>query len=312
MTPNDLSGLELKHLTALRAVVEEGSFGAAADRLGYTQSAVSQQIAGLERLLGTTLFDRPGGPRKVRLTRAGELLDVHAQDILARVAAARADVVAFSEGNAGRLNIGTFQSIAVEVLPRIVGQLRDESPGLRIELTEHDESAVLADGLVSGLLDVSFLVAYPTDALPVDTIRSWADPFVVISPAAESLAAPGEPVPIDELDGLQMVSQRSNSCQDFLDGNLAGAGIAPDVTFRTGDNSAVQAMVRAGGCHAVMPLLAIDVNDPGVTVHPIDPPLPMRTIELAVASGRTRPPAVERVIELAVRICDELLSPLNA
>ncbi|MDQ2677426.1 MAG: LysR family transcriptional regulator [Actinomycetota bacterium] len=307
--PNDLSSVEIKHLHALRAVVEEGSFGAAATRLGYTQSAVSQQIAALERAVGTSLFDRPGGPRKVRLTRAGELLDVHAVAILARVAAAGADLAAYADGDAGRVNIGTFQSIAVQALPLIVGRLRTEAPGLRVELTEHEESEVLADALVAGDLDVSFLVAIPTERRGLEVVGSWTDPFLVMSPVGEPLVAAGRAVPVDALDGPPMVAQRANSCQALLERNLAGVGVAPDVIFRTGDNSAVQAMVRAGGCHAVMPRLTIDLDDPGISVHPVTPELPARTISLAVATGRARSPAVDRVIEHATVICDELLNP---
>ena len=311
MNADALSGLEIKHLRALRAVVEEGSFGAAAIRLGYTQSAVSQQIAALERVVGTRLFDRPGGPRRVRLTRAGELLDHHATSILAGVAAAGADLAAFAQGDAGRVAIGTFQSIQVQALPRIVGRLRAESPGLRIELTEHDESELLAAALATGDLDVSFLVAIPMDRPELDVIASWTDPFLVMSPADEALAPNGSAVPVDRLTGPPMVALGASSCQALLERSLAAVGARPDVVFRTGNNSAVQAMVRAGGCHAVMPRLAIDVDDPDVSVHATTPELPARTIALAVAAGRSRSPATERVIELAVAVCDELLTPAD-
>src|SRR3712207_1338653 len=85
-------GVELRHLIALEAVARETSFGKAALSLGYTQSAISQQIATLERLVGEKLVDRPGGPRKVSLTEAGELLLRHAQAIVSRLAAAQADL----------------------------------------------------------------------------------------------------------------------------------------------------------------------------------------------------------------------------
>src|SRR3989442_3763587 len=91
-------GLELRHLIALKAVSDEGSFGRAAKSLGYTQSAVSQQIAALERIVGEKLIDRPGGPRPVSLTEAGELLLRHANAIVARMQAAPANLAACTEG----------------------------------------------------------------------------------------------------------------------------------------------------------------------------------------------------------------------
>src|ERR671930_2454082 len=87
MEPDRWLGIELRHLTALEAVGREGSFGRAAKSLGYTQSAVSQQIAALERIVGSRLIERPGGPRRVSLTEAGELLLRHAEAIVARLAA---------------------------------------------------------------------------------------------------------------------------------------------------------------------------------------------------------------------------------
>ena len=80
-------GIELRHFLALEAVAREGSFGKAALKLGYTQSAVSQQIAALERIVGQRLIERPGGPKPVSLTEAGTLLLRHANAITARISA---------------------------------------------------------------------------------------------------------------------------------------------------------------------------------------------------------------------------------
>src|SRR5512141_767282 len=106
MERNSFLGVELRHLAALEAVARTRSFGAAARELGYTQSAVSQQIAQLERLVGQKLFDRPGGPRKVEPTEAGLLLLRHADAIVARLDAARADMAALGEGDVGTLRVG--------------------------------------------------------------------------------------------------------------------------------------------------------------------------------------------------------------
>src|ERR1700712_2418295 len=97
-TPDPWLGVELRHLAALEAVAEEGSFGRAALKLGYTQSAISQQIATLERLVGEQLVDRPGGPRPIALTEAGRMLLRHARAIVARLKAAQADLAQLAAG----------------------------------------------------------------------------------------------------------------------------------------------------------------------------------------------------------------------
>src|SRR4029079_13052473 len=98
-------GVEVRHFAALDAVAREGSFGRAAESLGYTQSAISQQIATLEKIVGETLVERPGGPRAVSLTDAGELLLRHAEAIVARIDATRADISALRAAEAGALRV---------------------------------------------------------------------------------------------------------------------------------------------------------------------------------------------------------------
>ena len=110
----------MRHLAALEAVAREGSFGRAAEALGYTQSAISQQIQTLERIIGERLLERPGGPRAVSLTEAGRLLLRHAEAIVARLHAAQADMAALVQGQTGALRIGTFQSVGAKVLPELM------------------------------------------------------------------------------------------------------------------------------------------------------------------------------------------------
>src|SRR5215475_10581426 len=113
-------GVELRHFAALDAVASEGSFGRAAARLGYTQSAVSQQIATLERIVGEQLIERPGGSRPVALTEGGQLLLRHARAIVARMQAAQADLAALSAGEGGSLHVGIFQSVGARLLPEVM------------------------------------------------------------------------------------------------------------------------------------------------------------------------------------------------
>src|SRR4029079_1518765 len=104
------SGVEIRHLAALAAVAEEGSFRRAATRLGYVQSAISEQIATLERIVGQQLVVRSRGAGAVELTDAGDVLLAHANAILARVKAAEADLGALADGSARSLRLGLLPS----------------------------------------------------------------------------------------------------------------------------------------------------------------------------------------------------------
>src|SRR3989454_12442476 len=136
MEPDSWLGVELRHFAALQAVASEGSFGRAAERLGYTQSAISQQIQTLERIVGEKLVERPGGPRAVSLTEAGRLLLRHAEAIVARLDAARADMASLRAGETGMLRVGTYQSVGARVLPAVMRRFRSEHPGITLELHE--------------------------------------------------------------------------------------------------------------------------------------------------------------------------------
>ena len=128
---------ELRHLATLAAVADEGSFGRAASRLGYTQSSVSQQIAVLEKAAGGPLFDRPGGPRPVRITPLGAVVLEHGRDLLRRAGELADGVERFRAGDS-RIDIGTFQTVSNTLLPRVIRGLRDAHPGCDIRLFEEE------------------------------------------------------------------------------------------------------------------------------------------------------------------------------
>lgn len=160
--------------------------------------------------------------------------------------------------------------------------------------------------LAAGELDLTFAVAAVEDG-PWDFLPLADDPFVVISPADDPLAPPGEPVPAALIDGLAIIGQTPTACQALIEEGMRTVGAEPNVIFRTSDNSAVQAMVRSGMGHAVMARLAVDPSDPGISVHPVDPPMPDRTIGL-VLPHRHRSPAVDVVVELARAVCAEVVA----
>ncbi len=298
-----LRDLELRHLQALVAVAEERSFGRAATRLGFTQSAVSQQIAGLERVLGASVFDRPGGPKRVELTPLGELVLDHARAILERVRLVEDELERWKAGEAGRLVIGTFQSVSMRVLPEILGRLRSERPKVDVRLVETDDDQVLIDGVVSGELDAAFVVRRPPGE-HIQLVNLCEDGYVLVAPAD----AEAGPVPLSRLGEVPLVGQSASCmCQLAMDRGLTSLGVTPNYVFRSNDNGTVQAMVRAGVGYAVLPGLAVDASDTSVSFHELDPPLPSRRISLAARTDRTRAPVLDRFVELAVEVCEGLV-----
>jgi DNA-binding transcriptional LysR family regulator len=298
MAPPALRGVELRHLQALVAVADEGSFGRAATRLGFTQSAVSQQIAALERALGGAVFDRPGGPRPVELTPEGRLLLEHALVILERMELAADELARLRAGEAGRLSVGTFQSVSVRLLPDILGRLRNERPKVEVRLVEADDLDELRRGVIDGSLDASFVVT-GADEDGLELVPLCEDPFVLITPTG----AEAGPVAMSRLREVPLIGQPPSSCQLLIDRGLQAAGVDPTYVFRSHDNGAVQAMVRAGMGYAVLPGLAVDAQDPGVAVLDLAPAIPPRRIALALRPGRARPPALDHFVTLAKETC---------
>ncbi len=301
--------IEFRHLRALRAVAAEGSFVGAADILGFSQAAISQQIAGLEKAVGSTLFDRPGGPKPVTLTPAGRLMLRHADVLVDRLTAAERDLEDLSTGTAGRLIVGTYQSVSVQLLPDLVREMRAASPDVDIHLVEHDDNESLVSALMEGELDVTFLTG-PYEDSRLDIIELGFDPFVVILPADGALATAnrGKTFPTGDLIGVPMVGQHDCDCQARIDDGLRSTGVKPRYVFRSNDNGALQAMVRAGMGPAVMPLLAVDTSDSGIVVKSLDPPFDPRTILVAMRKGVTPLPIASKFVKIAKTECRKRLS----
>ncbi len=298
----DVHSLDPRRLLALTAVAEDGTFGRAAARLGYSQSAVSQQIAALEQALGGPVFDRPGGPKPVELTPLGDVVVEQARRVLATMSDAADEIDRFQAGDAGRLAVGTFQSASTALLPGIVAAMRAAAPGVQIELRESDDDDELFDGLLDGTLDVSFVVGDLPDELEARTLLS--DPWVLIAPAGTFPSGPVRPEDFGSMPQIGM--PLASSCQRLSESALRAAGADPRYVFRTADNGAVAAMVRAGMGVAVMPRLCIDPSDRSVDLHEIDPPFRSRSILLAWRRNKALPPSAQRFVEFAVDVAPEV------
>ncbi len=304
MEPDRWLGVEVRHLAALEAVAREGSFGRAAEALGYTQSAVSQQIQTLERIVGERLLERPGGPRAVSLTEAGRLLLRHAEAVVARLHAAQADLTALREGQAGALRVGTFQSVGARILPELMRRFLAAWPRVEIQLTESTIDDELLRLVERGELDVTFAMLPLVDG-PFAAQELLRDPYVLVVPADHDLADATH-ASLAELDDVPLIGNRACRSTSLAESELAIRGVTADVSFRSDDNGTVQGLVGSGFGAALVPLLTVDVHDERVRVLELEPEIPDRRIALAWHGDRHRSPAARAFLEVAAEVCAEL------
>lgn len=252
-------------MRALIAVSDSGSFRAAAVELGYTQSAVSHQIAELERALGVSLFTRPGGRGHVSLTRAGEAAYVHARRVLTELDALDASVQATHRGERTVVRVGVFQTAAAELLPTALRLLREEWPGVEVVLTDTADDPRLVDWLAQGRLDLALTLNQQADDR-IELVRLFEDPWVVLTHRDGELAGAERPS-FDLLDGADVVAWTSRwPIQEELEAAWRRRGIKPKVVYRTDDNLALQRLVAAGLGHACIGRLAARrAIDPALT-----------------------------------------------
>jgi molybdate transport repressor ModE-like protein len=305
MEPDRWLGVELRHLAALQAIAEEGSFGRAARRLGYTQSAVSQQIATLERIVGERLVERPGGPRPVSLTEAGQLLVRHAEAIVARLEAAQADLEALAAGAAGTLRVGTYQSVGKRLLPALLRRFRDAWPDVAIRLTESSNDAELLELVERGELDLAFVI-YPLVDGPFEVRQLMRDPYVLVVPADSPLAERNEPVSVRDVAQLPLIGFRQCRSLGQVESFFRSRGLELDVVFRSDDNGTMQGLVGAAVGSALAPRLTMDEHDARTVLLELDPRVPPRLIGIAWHRDRYRSPASRAFIDAAADLAAEL------
>lgn len=306
-----LAGSSFRQLLAFCTVAHEENFGAAADELGLSQATVSQQVASLEKLIGARLFDRPGGPKPITLTPLGRVLLPQVEHILEHVSKAELDIRDVAAGSAGRINIGTFQSVAVHLLPRAVQALRQDAPNITFSLFEGASSEGLIDELLDDELDVTFIEGEYNDPRLDITVLGHDPYLLLLSPNSPltSLITKGH-FPVAALEGIDLIGQPALTYQDDVDAILRGHGITPRYLFRTVDNGAVQAMVRSGIGPAIMPQLAVDMKDQEVITVGFTPEIAPRTISLAIRSGDAALPAARAFVDATISTAHEVLQPI--
>jgi molybdate transport repressor ModE-like protein len=293
--------LDVRRLRVLKEVAEQGSFSAAAESLAYTQSAVSQQIAALEKEAGATLVER--GARGIRLTDAGRALVVHADDIMCRLAAAEAELEAIAGLRGGRVRLSTFTTAGATVVPLAVKAFSQRHPGVELQLFEREPDEAVPM-LKAGELDLALSIGYdgagtvhnPTDG--VEEIHLFKDPTYLAMPADHALARKAR-IKLSELsEDAWIHSACKGTCGAVALRALHNAGFEPDIVFETDDYNVAQGLVAAGMGVTLLPEMALSNVREDIVVRPLGNQVTHRHIMVCLLDGAYRSPATEAMLEV--------------
>ena len=291
--------LDVRRLRVLKEVAERGSFSAAAESLAYTQSAVSQQIAALERESGTTLVDR--GPRGIRLTDAGRALVQHAEDILCRLGAAEAELEAIAGLRGGRVRLSAFPTAGATIVPLAVKTFMARHPGVEMQLFEREPEDGVAM-LKSGELDIALSIGYdgagtvhnPTDG--VEEIDLLEDPTYLAMPADHRYARKARTRLSDFSEESWIHSACKGTCGAVALRALHNAGFEPTIVFETDDYNVAQGLVAAGMGVTLLPEMALRNLREDIVVRPLGTQVTHRRIMACLLQGAYRSPATDAML----------------
>ncbi|MFB7408477.1 LysR family transcriptional regulator [Streptomyces sp. NPDC056202] len=286
--------LDVRRLQVLRAVVTSGSVTAAAANLGYTPSAVSQQIGVLEKEAGIALLERFG--RGVRPTAAGRLLTEHAAVIGRQVAEAETALADLRAGRTGRISVRYFATAGAELVAPALARFRTEHPGVRVDLR-------IADGAPDDEEADLTLVVRPRGGGPdaagdgLRLVHLLDDPYRAVLPKGHPLADRRTALDLAELAGEPWVgSERPGPCLDAVLDACAAAGFAPDIAVECEEYATAQGFVAAGLGVSLVPLTGLGSRHPHVVVRKVRGPEPVRSIHAAVRKSSLSLPAVRGLL----------------
>ena len=290
--------LDVRRMRVLREVALRGSFSAAADSLSFTQSAISQQIAALEREAGAVLVERSA--RGVRLTDAGEAVVRHAEGILARLAEAESELEAIAGLRGGRLRIAAFESAAGTIMPVAVSRFAAQHPGVELSmaLMEPEDSLV---ALRSGDIDLALTVGpgAPGDREGDGVIHHHLleDPMYLVLPCGHPLARKRGLRLADVAEEPWIGGEPNCECTRMITDACIRHGFHPRIAFETDDYSAVQGFVAAGVGVSLIAELGLRTVRDDIVVRPLGRDTPVRQIFATTLKGY-RSPATLAMIEV--------------
>ncbi|HEX5782887.1 MAG TPA: LysR family transcriptional regulator [Solirubrobacteraceae bacterium] len=289
--------LDVRRMRVLREVAVKGSFSAAAESLSFTQSAISQQIAALEREAGTTLVQRSA--RGVRLTDAGEAVVRHTEAIMARLAEAEAELEAIAGLRGGRLRMAAFESAGATLMPLAIAAFRQEHPAveLSMSMSEPEDCVPL---LRSGELDLGIVfesaVTQADDG--IERVHLLEDPMYLVLPRDHPLANRRR-VRLADLAGEAWIGgQPDCECNRLISRACAVAGYEPRIAFETDDYTAMQGFVAAGVGVSLIAELGLTTVREDIVVRDLGRDTPVRQIFAATLADGYRSPATQAMVEI--------------
>ncbi len=294
---------DVQRLRAFALVLDLGSISGAASVLGYTQSAVSQQLAALEREVGTALVDR--SQRPLRPTRGGELLRPHAERVLAAVSAGEA-ALGDHLGGLRRLRLAAFTSALSSFVPAAVRDLRRAHGDLVVQVLQLETQEAIAQ-LRAGGADLAVVHHMPGVAVPetagLRRRRLLVDPLYVLVPEGHPLARRDE-LRVADLDGEALILPRRDTpagrFRSVVEQLCAQAGFAPRVAYEIDDLPASQAFVAAGIALVPMHGLILATVPAGARALPLaEHPAGSRAVEALAPATAATPVADELLDRLA-------------
>ncbi|GAA1880915.1 LysR family transcriptional regulator [Lapillicoccus jejuensis] len=297
---------------ALRSLVtleSTGTVAATADSLGFTPSAVSQQLRRLERELGVELTERVG--RGVVLTEAGRLAAARAHALLDDLDSFRADVGTVHRLQ-GRVSLATFSTGERAIVAPATARLRESAPDLELHVIERDPPQA-TEALERGEVDLALLhswVGLPAHLPPqVSTRLVGEDVADVVLPAGHPLAARSSVTPADLADEIWSSVHTGSVCHQWLLQMFARLGRAPVARYWSSEFASQIAYVAAGSAVALIPRLGRGPLPDGVVAVPVEEPVPRRPVVLAWRTARERDPLLRHLRATLAEVGEEVLGP---
>jgi molybdate transport repressor ModE-like protein len=295
--------LDIRFLVTLDEVARAGSLSAAAEALGYTQSAVSQQISRLETLVGQRVLNRSAGSRSTTLTPAGRVLLRHARSLRATLELAAADIDALARGMSGILRVGCYESVGGALLPAVLDAFTREFADVEVALTEVADDGELLDRVDHDDLDLTFVV-FPLPEGPFRSRSLARDPYVLVVAEDSELGRTAGPIALDDHPDLPLITYGPMRSAHAIEARLGSPGYRGQITFRSNHNTTLLRLAAQGHAAAVVPAMAVDPDRRGIVARPLDRVSP-RIVGIAWHQDRPLSAAATGFIRAAEQVAAE-------